>query len=107
MSSVQSSLSSLAAASVPVKANGKTTTTTDQSAIIAALMAKVAELEAKQASNKRELSYKVSVKGALSVYGLNARFPITLYKEQWERLLAKSDEIKAILANPANKFAVK
>jgi len=38
-------------------------------------------------------SLKVSNKGALSVYGLG-RFPVTLYKEQWHRLLAKADEIR-------------
>ena len=38
-------------------------------------------------------SLKVSDKGAVSVYGLG-RFPVTLYKEQWHRLLAISDEIK-------------
>ena len=40
---------------------------------------------------------KVSEKGALSVYGLG-RFPVTLYKEQWKRLLEQSDEIKAFIA---------
>ena len=34
------------------------------------------------------LHCKVSEKGGVSVYGLNARFPVTLYVEQWERLLA-------------------
>jgi len=36
---------------------------------------------------------KVSEKGGVSVYGLG-RFPVTLYREQWEKLLAMSDEIK-------------
>lgn len=40
---------------------------------------------------------KVSEKGALSVYGLG-RFPVTLYKEQWEKLLGMADDIKAFLA---------
>lgn len=45
---------------------------------------------------------KVSEKGALSVYGMG-RFPVTLYKEQWLRLLAMADEIKAFIeANDAN-----
>ena len=42
------------------------------------------------------VSMKVSEKGGLSVYGLG-RFPITLYKEQWTKLLALSDEIRAFL----------
>ena len=44
----------------------------------------------------RGMSLKVSEKGALSVYGLG-RFPVTLYKEQWQKLLAMSDEIRDFL----------
>ena len=44
----------------------------------------------------RGMSLKVSEKGALSVYGLG-RFPVTLYKEQWQKLLAMTDEIRAFL----------
>ena len=43
-----------------------------------------------------QLRLKVSEKGALSVYGLG-RFPVTLYKEQWRRLLEYTEEIKAFL----------
>jgi hypothetical protein len=43
-----------------------------------------------------QLRLKVSEKGALSVYGLG-RFPVTLYKEQWRRLLDYADEMKAFL----------
>ena len=42
------------------------------------------------------LSLKVSEKGALSVYGLG-RFPVTLYKEQWVKLLGMTEEIKVFL----------
>ena len=42
------------------------------------------------------VALKVSEKGGLSVYGLG-RFPITLYKEQWVKLLGLSDEIRAFL----------
>ena len=45
------------------------------------------------------VTMKVSEKGAVSVYGMG-RFPVTLYKEQWLRLLAMSDDIRAfIVAN--------
>jgi len=40
---------------------------------------------------------KVSEKGALSIYGMG-RFPVTLYKEQWLKLLDMSDEIRAFIA---------
>ncbi|MGK5084741.1 hypothetical protein WDW37_15715 [Bdellovibrionota bacterium FG-1] len=42
------------------------------------------------------LSLKVSAKGALSVYGLG-RFPVTLYKEQWNKLLDMSDDLRAFI----------
>ena len=42
------------------------------------------------------MSLKVSEKGGVSVYGLG-RFPVTLYKEQWAKLLAMADEIKAFI----------
>jgi len=40
-----------------------------------------------------QLSLKVSEKGGLSLYGLG-RFPVTLYREQWEKLLGMADEIR-------------
>ena len=42
------------------------------------------------------MSLKVSEKGGLSVYGLG-RFPVTLYKEQWVKLLGMTDEIREFL----------
>ncbi|HEX4266340.1 MAG TPA: hypothetical protein VHY36_00520 [Steroidobacteraceae bacterium] len=67
------------------------------------------ELERLRAENERlkkagrgKLAMKVSEKGALSVYGMG-RFPVTLYKEQWLRLIAMADEIKAFIeANDAS-----
>jgi hypothetical protein len=47
---------------------------------------------------------KVSEKGAVSVYGMG-RFPVTLYKEQWLRLLDMSAEIRAFIA--ANEAQLK
>jgi hypothetical protein len=47
---------------------------------------------------------KVSEKGALSVYGMG-RFPVTLYKEQWLKLLGMADEIRAFIA--ANEAQLK
>jgi hypothetical protein len=44
----------------------------------------------------RGVSMKVSEKGGVSVYGLG-RFPVTLYKEQWVRLLEMADEIRAFI----------
>ena len=52
-----------------------------------------AENEALKRPTRGQLSLKVSEKGALSVYGLG-RFPVTLYREQWEKLLGMSDDIR-------------
>jgi hypothetical protein len=55
-----------------------------------------AENEALKRSSSKGLSLKVSEKGAVSVYGLG-RFPVTLYKEQWLRLLDMAEDIKAFI----------
>jgi hypothetical protein len=62
-----------------------------------------AELERLKAENEqlksqrgRSVSLKVSEKGGVSVYGLG-RFPVTLYKEQWTKLLAMADDIRAFI----------
>jgi hypothetical protein len=47
---------------------------------------------------------KVSEKGAVSIYGMG-RFPVTLYKEQWLKLLDMSDDIRAFIA--ANEAQMK
>jgi len=65
---------------------------------------KLARLEAENRALKEQiedrkpgqLRLKVSEKGGLSVYGLG-RFPVTLYKEQWARLLEQGEEIKRFL----------
>ena len=59
------------------------------------LKAENEQLKAKKKTSS-EISFKVSQKGALSVYGLG-RFPVTLYKEQWERLLEKVDQLKSFM----------
>ena len=55
-----------------------------------------AENEALKAKKVRALSMKVSEKGGLSVYGLG-RFPVTLYKQQWIRLLDFADAIRTFI----------
>jgi regulator of replication initiation timing len=54
------------------------------------------ENEALKKSTTTKISMKVSQKGALSVYGLG-RFPVTLYKEQWFRLLEKAEDIRTFI----------
>jgi hypothetical protein len=55
-----------------------------------------AENEALKARGTRGVSLKVSEKGGVSVYGLG-RFPVTLYKEQWTKLLDMADDIRAFI----------
>lgn len=55
-----------------------------------------AENEALKKTGRGKLSMKVSEKGALSVYGMG-RFPVTLYKEQWLRLLGIADDIRMFI----------
>jgi len=50
----------------------------------------------KQSKRPGSLSMKVSEKGALSIYGMG-RFPVTLYKEQWTKLLSIADDIKKFI----------
>lgn len=63
-----------------------------------------AENEALKKTSSRGLSMKISEKGGLSVYGLG-RFPVTLYKEQWLKLLDLADDIRAFIG--ANDSALK
>jgi len=65
-----------------------------------------AENEALKRTGSKGLSLRVSAKGALSVYGLG-RFPVTLYKEQWLRLLDMTDDIRAFLEANNDKFKTK
>ena len=55
------------------------------------------ENESLKKSTAKGVSLKVSEKGGVSVYGLG-RFPITLYKEQWAKLLEMTEEIRAFIA---------
>ncbi|MEO8258224.1 MAG: hypothetical protein ABI868_12830 [Acidobacteriota bacterium] len=55
-----------------------------------------AENERLKSQRGRSVSLKVSEKGGVSVYGLG-RFPVTLYKEQWAKLLDMAEEIRAFL----------
>ena len=71
------------------------------------LLARIAELE-KQATSKKtgRLEFKVSEKGGVSVYGLG-RFPVTLYYEQWQRLLGIADDLRTFLEDNKSKLKLK
>ena len=64
------------------------------------------EALAAKKSGAHTLSVKASAKGAVSVYGLG-RFPVTLYAEQWERLLANADKVKGFIEENRESLATK
>ena len=75
-----------------------------------AIQAELERLRAENAALKgkatKGLNLKVSEKGAVSVYGLG-RFPLTLYKEQWEKVLAMEKEIRAFIAEHETELKIK
>jgi hypothetical protein len=72
------------------------------------LKAELEQVRKENAARRKEFAsgirLKVSEKGAVSVYGLR-RSPVTLYKEQWLKLLDRSSDIRAFIA--ANKGQLK
>ena len=69
------------------------------------LKARLAELE-KQPRRTGSLEFRVSEKGGVSVYGLG-RFPVTLYYEQWTRLLEAADKLREFLEENKSKLKLK
>jgi len=71
------------------------------------LLARIAELE-KQVTTKKagKLEFRVSEKGGVSVYGLG-RFPVTLYQEQWSRLLDAAEDLRVFIEENKTRLKVK
>ncbi|MDE3198417.1 MAG: hypothetical protein KGN84_18860 [Acidobacteriota bacterium] len=74
------------------------------------LQAELERLRAENATLKQRrsgsTSMKVSEKGAVSVYGLG-RFPVTLYQEQWAKLISMAPDIAAFIEENKDKLKVK
>jgi hypothetical protein len=72
------------------------------------LKARLAQLEKEVETKKRsgDLIFKVGEKGGVSVYGLG-RFPVTLYYEQWNRLLGAVEDLKTFLEENKSKLKLK
>ncbi|HKO05091.1 MAG TPA: hypothetical protein VJW51_10095 [Candidatus Acidoferrales bacterium] len=71
------------------------------------LLARIAELEKQTGGRKRgSLEFKVGEKGGVSVYGLG-RFPVTLYYEQWIRLLDAADGLRQFLEENKTRLKMK
>ena len=71
------------------------------------LLARIAELE-KQTGSRRKgtVEFRVGAKGGVSVYGLG-RFPVTLYYEQWTRLLDAGPKLREFLEENKSKLKLK
>jgi hypothetical protein len=65
-----------------------------------------AENESLKSRTSKGVSMKVSEKGGVSIYGLG-RFPVTLYKEQWAKLLDMADDIRAFMKENDGKLKAK
>jgi hypothetical protein len=72
------------------------------------LKARLAELEKQVETKKRtgSMEFRVSEKGGVSVYGLG-RFPVTLYYEQWMRLLEAAENLRQFLEENKSKLKLK
>lgn len=97
-----------------VNTRGEEINSTDeaQDAVLIELAKLRAENEALKAARAKQtapkpLTFKVSAKGAVSVYGVNARFPVTMYPDQWVRVLDRGDDIRAFIKANADKLSTK
>jgi hypothetical protein len=71
------------------------------------LLKRIAELEQQvHAKKSAALEFRVSEKGGISVYGLG-RFPVTLYYEQWSRLLDHADELRTFMEENKSKLKLR
>ena len=71
------------------------------------LKARLSELEKQQGQRRTgSLEFRVGEKGGVSVYGLG-RFPVTLYYEQWTRLLDAADKLRQFLDDNKSKLKLK
>ncbi|HEV2297881.1 MAG TPA: hypothetical protein VGR72_05125 [Candidatus Acidoferrales bacterium] len=71
------------------------------------LLARIAELERQSGSRKKgALEFRVGEKGGVSVYGLG-RFPVTLYYEQWIRLLDSAQDLRAFLEENKSRLKLR
>jgi len=83
------------------KMNGK-----DRDGLLAQIEALKAENAKLKEAQNAKISFKVSEKGALSLYGMG-RFPVTLYASQWRRLIQVLPQLEKFMAENASKLAEK
>jgi hypothetical protein len=70
------------------------------------LIARIAQLESQVGRRRGTLEFRVGEKGGVSVYGLG-RFPVTLYYEQWIRLLDAAENLRTFLEENKSRLKLK
>jgi hypothetical protein len=70
------------------------------------LKARLAEMEKQSPRRTSSIEFRVGEKGGVSVYGLG-RFPVTLYYEQWTRLLDMADDLRKFLEDNKSRLKLK
>lgn len=82
-------------------------TAQELAAKLAQAQAELNALKQQQKAFGKPIRFKVSSKGGISVYGLNSRFPVTLYSNQWERLIKEVDSLKKFMEDNKSSLSVK
>jgi hypothetical protein len=73
----------------------------------ARLKAEIAQLKASVPEHEeKEITWRISEKGGVSIYGLQ-RFPVTLYKNQWEKIFDKVPQLQAFMQENESKLTTK
>jgi len=96
----------MASADLKAKATKATKAQADLATLQEQIESLKAELKEKKKNTPKQLSLKVSQKGAVSVYGLG-RFPVTLYPAQMQRLLSIKEEIETFIEENKGSFSYK
>lgn len=73
---------------------------------LAEAQAKIKDLELKQSKSKKGIEIKVSEKGCVQINGIR-KFPITFYKQEFEKIFEMKDEIEEFMKNNESKLSVK
>lgn len=70
---------------------------------------RIRDLEAQLAAKSKPVATRMAVseKGGLSLYGMNAQFPVTLYPDQWRKVLGLGEEFEAFMAKHEREFRIK
>lgn len=106
MATIQQLANGKASVAIPPPVAAKTPSDSSREEMLREIERLKAENATLQEKKNRQVTLKVSQKGALSLYGLG-RFPVTLYKRQWEVLLQIADQISEFIKDHSAELADK